>query len=162
MRNLVAAAMMTLLLVGIIGCKKNGEIVKREGLDKEFMLRQISVPYQNDATMFFYIGNQQEKWFGAKQIKFMWGRNQDELNVTTVSLSNVNFVIDEAKEMPTAVFVFDSSWLASDANDAAAENQAATILFQQTSVPNFGVYGVTIHIHRQHYIDIMLAVVSQK
>lgn len=156
---LLAAA----LSLGILaGCKKFGEVIQEAGLDKEFVLRTVPSSYQDEHTMFFHFNNPQAPLLGEKTIKLFWGRNPEELNVTTVHFSNINFISDEGKEVPTVTFVFVTSWLRQETQSDVQRTWIANILNEQPVIPNQAVYGVTIRINRRQYIDLMLAALGQR
>ena len=162
MKQWIFAVVIAVVAFGVLdGCKQRREIIKQAKLDEEFALRPVTLPNQGEGTLFFHIVNAGENFLGEKRLKLIWGRNPGELNVTMIKLSNMNFVIDEAKETPTARFVFYDAWLDGKV-EADAERATAHILSDNTEVPNNGVYGVTIRLNRQQYTEIMLAIVEQK
>ena len=160
MRQWLIMVMITVLSLSLsTGCKKRREIVQEAGLlNREFTLRQMPPPGSEAVFPFFHLDNPQALYFGEKRITFMWGRISGELNVTKVALGNIGFILDAAKEAPTIRFEFYQSWLDHDTSDDTSASYAANILTKEPVLPNSGVYGVTLRLNRQHYIELMLAI----
>lgn len=158
-------AICILVLAFIGGCIKYSEIAKEEGMYEEFTLSKfprLSRVYQENQEIFFYVEQLlNQGWFGQKQIKLIWGK-QEKLNMSTVSLSNINFVVDEAKEIPTVKFTFLNNWLDRQADGQMHEQRVRDFLRNLPPIPNEAIYGVTIRLNRKQYMDFILALVPAK
>ena len=160
MRSRICILVLAVVMMGLVGgCKKKSEIMQAAGWDKEFILRPVSISIQGEGTVFFHVDNVSELWMGDKKLKVVWGRDPNEMNVTDMKLTNMHFVIDEKKETPTIKFVFFTSWLNQDTADASYESN---VLYDHTSLPNNAIYGATVRLNQQHYIEVMLALIKLK
>jgi len=155
------ACIAILLSVCVLGCKKNREIIHEEGLDQEFTVWNVLQVYQDEQVSFFHVEGT-ARWLGERKIKFLWGRTSTDLNIMTVDVGRIDFIIDEEKEKPTIMFVFDNLWLGKDATDSAAEKRSARILTDFPFTPSGAVYGITIRLSRQQYIDLMVSLLGKK
>ncbi|MDP3770586.1 MAG: hypothetical protein Q8R40_06655 [bacterium] len=154
------------MLIALDGCKKHSKIVEEEEMYQEFTMDRIStLRYvdQESQTIFFRIENILLRgWFGEHQIKFRWNTKKRNAEVATVRLGNINFVMDEAKEVPAFKFVFSDQWLRRDVPDERTEKSVAMFLHNLPPIPNEAIYGVTIHLSRTHYMDLMRALIPEK
>lgn len=158
MRTWVLMACIAMLSVCILGCKKNREIIHKEGLDQEFVVRNV---LQDDQTSFFHVEGT-ARWLGDQKIKFLWGRLSGEMNMATVDVGRIDFILDEEKGIPTVKFVFYDSWLNKDADGSDAERRSALILIEFPFIPNHAVSGTTIRLNLQQYTDLMVSLLSKK
>lgn len=161
--GVLAICILALAFIG--GCKKYSEIVKEEGMNEEYMLSKfsgLSHVHQENQGIFFHVDEPlNQRWFGHNQIKLKWNK-QGKINVATVSLGNIHFVVDEAKEIPTVKLTFLNQWLIYEAESQTREREVINFLHNLPLIPNEAIYGVTIHLNRKQYMDFVLALIPAK
>lgn len=109
MKRWVLIGCIVILSISVLaGCKKRREVIKEAQLGNEFMIRNVRYVYQDDQSAFFHVDTLVQL-LGDQKIKFLWGKTTGELNVTTVKVGSIDFVIDEKKEVPTVQFLFSAT-----------------------------------------------------
>lgn len=114
MKRLFCLAVLATLIAGCDFESRRSQL-EEIGLLKEQSLHRIEHIVKAEGSMegpfFLGIGSVPGKITVKDNLRFYWGRTDEERIATTLPYTHFRFIIDDSKEVPTVQFILDNSWL---------------------------------------------------